>query len=201
MKQFSHGSESRCRDSDVLTIKRSQNFRITNYLDEFIKEFEHVEYSIEQSLDETLLKSFIHEDLPGKELSFNKKLFIDDIAHLSTLFFNLCERKKIKITLELVPDGMCKVFHVDNIKQRLLCTYRGLGTEWLTDNNTNRDGLGSGDNFKIVKDFKLINKAEAFDVLILTGKKGSHTSGGAVHRSPDLKSNDKIRVLLKIDEC
>jgi len=130
-----------------------------------------------------------------------KRALIADIVHLSRLFFDLSESKCIKVSLEPVSNDMCRIFHVDNIKQRMICTYKGQGTEWLTESNLNRTGLGGGDNKKIVKDFDLVRRAEAFEVLLLKGKKAESPIGGAVHRSPEIHSSAQTRVLLKIDEC
>ena len=76
----------------------------------------------------------------------------------------------IKLQLEIVTTDMCRLFHADYYRQRLLCTYLGPGTEWLDHSNVNRHALGKGRNNNIVKDETAINRANTFDVLILKGK-------------------------------
>ncbi len=37
----------------------------------------------------------------------------------------------LRLRLEHVADDACRKFHVDAVRLRLLCTYAGLGTEWI----------------------------------------------------------------------
>ena len=51
------------------------------------------------------------------------------------------------------------------MRQRLLCTYLGPGTEWLDHSNVKREGLRKGNNDNIVKDYSKVNKSKPFELL------------------------------------
>ena len=95
---------------------------------------------------------------------------------------------------------MCRLFHIDNLRQRLLCTYLGPGTEWLDHSNVIWDGIGNGCNKKIVKEPDKVNQTQLGEPIILHGLK-HETNLPLVHRSPEIENKNLTRVLLKIDEC
>lgn len=183
-------------------VSRRRSKSIQLYLRDVFNSIEPLEYKIQEFHDSHALASLLDEDLPGYSNRADKKSFIEDLISNSRYFFNLTHSKKIRLQLDVVSDTRCPLFHVDNIKQRLLCTYRGLGTEWLRDDQVKRDGLCSGDNLKIVKDASKILRAKEFDILILRGLKFSKDCKGAVHRSPEInfRDSDHRRLILKIDE-
>lgn len=182
-------------------LRREELSEISLYLNDVVGQIVPLEYFIEHDFDPLGLSEFIAEDLPDGSCWQQKEVTIKDIVDVSWSFWRTCKDKKIRIQFEVVTNDKCRLFHVDNIKQRLLCTYRGLGTEWLDDSNVNRSGLCRGDNDKIVKNFDLVKKANQFDILVLQGKKSNQSVDGAVHRSPPLGNSQEARVLLKIDEC
>ena len=184
----------------IQLIKRSIIVEITDYLDEVLNQIEALDYEVEYSFDSQALFDVLNYDLPDGVNKSQKITFINDVVKQCQFFYDLCGSSSIRVQIKIITSNMCKLFHVDNIKQRLLCTYRGAGTEWLDNSNVNREGLGHGDNLNIVKDFSKINTANCFDVLILKGEKYSKLVNGGVHRSPSFESDSKTRVLLKIDE-
>ena len=95
---------------------------------------------------------------------------------------------------------MCRFFHEDFYRQRLLCTYLGPGTEWLDHSNVNRKALGKGCNANIVKDLNLVNRSKEFDVLLLKGATYEGDEQSVIHRSPPIEKEGTTGVLLKIDE-
>jgi hypothetical protein len=183
-------------------VSRRKIKSIQFYIEEHMSDIEPLEYTIREFHDNEALASLLDEDLPGYSNRRDKKLFIEDLISNSNYFFNLTSSKQVRIQLHSVENTRCPLFHVDNIKQRLLCTYKGLGTEFLSDDQVMREGLCSGDNEKVVKDFSKILKAQEFDLLILKGLKHHEGSLGAVHRSPEIDSRDsgQRRLILKIDE-
>ena len=115
------------------------------------------------------------------------------------LFINTCELQDVFVKIEPVATDMCRLFHVDNNHLRMLCTYTGQGTHWLPNHNANRKFLGKGNNENIVIDPSNIYQAQKLDVLILKGERNPDNNiGGAIHRSPPLKTGER-RLLLKVD--
>jgi hypothetical protein len=98
---------------------------------------------------------------------------------------------------------MCPRFHVDRIPCRLVTTYQGPATQWLTNAVADRSVLGHangglpdhksglyshGDNVQQIK---------AGDVSLLKGELWEGNEGaGLIHRSP---STDFPRLLLTLD--
>ena len=132
--------------------------------------------------------------------SSNLNYFVDDLVNVAKVFIGLTDNQNFKIELELISNQMCRLFHVDRLHQRLLCTYRGPGSEWLDESNVDRRGLGKFDNSKVVKDSSKTKSAKPFDILILRGSLYELDFEGVVHRSPSVKGQTIPRVLFKIDE-
>lgn len=134
-----------------------------------------------------------------------KALFKEDIALLVDMFACLFDLGQVGLRLTPLTKAMCPRFHVDNIPCRLVTSYGGLGTQWLAEDNLNRQFLGRGanglsdDESGIMKQCDKIQQLATQDVAIL---KGSGWEGnehfGIVHRSPALAAG-QTRLLLTLD--
>lgn len=150
--------------------------------------------------DEISYLDGFEELLPGSVDDPGKAALIKDIKLLAKLFFEV-EHGEAKVSLEIIEYDMCKLFHVDKLKLRLLCTYCGEGTEWVPNSHINRKGLGKGCNKNIVIDDRAVRKFSPFDVGMLKGEIfPGNLNNGIVHRSPSIENTQQPwRVLLKID--
>jgi hypothetical protein len=54
-----------------------------------------------------------------------------DMRLLGHLFANLSVCSRVRFRLEHLIDDACSKHHVDSVRLRLLCTYAGLGTDWI----------------------------------------------------------------------
>ena len=129
------------------------------------------------------------------------KLIIDDIRLLLNCFKEISEAKSFKILLAIVDNNMCRRFHTDLNYIRMLCTYSGPGTMWLSENNLNRKALDDLDeNDSIVINQNDIKQVDTGSVVILKGalypREGTKA---AVHRSPNIEESQQKRLLLRID--
>ena len=185
-------------DSVVLE-SRSPQPDITAYLKSVVCDIKNVKCEIEGTFDPKELFEKLNGALPDSPIPEVKQIFILDVVRLSALFFDMTLHARMKLQILPVNSNMCRLFHEDYYRQRLLCTYLGPGTEWLDHDNVNRAGLGRGRNENIVKDPSRINRANTFDVILLKGAR-SEDGFGVVHRSPPVENTGQIRVLLKIDE-
>ena len=186
---------------NVVVEHRKTIPEIDRYIKHTLPQLKSLNYFVEKVFDADEAFLLLDEDLPNSLFRSEKESFIKDIVRLCDLFFKRTTTKNIKLRLEVVNTDMCRFFHADNYRQRLLCTYKGPGTEWLDHSNVKRDGLGKGCNNNIVKDFSKVNKASTFDVLLLKGTKYEGENAAIVHRSPPILKEAKTRILLKIDEC
>ncbi|MEM9903162.1 MAG: DUF1826 domain-containing protein [Pseudomonadota bacterium] len=56
--------------------------------------------------------------------------FADDVAALSGLFAKLMRAEWLRLRLDVVATNACRRFHIDRVTARLVCTYRGTGTQY-----------------------------------------------------------------------
>ena len=200
MQRYQHEQGSNVWPNQVLVEARSQINAITSYLDNVLEELTSLKHIFNDGIDSNSLYNILDEHLPDGSIAGQKKIFIDDILRLATLFQETTKSGEIKIQLEIVTTDKCSLFHADYYRQRLLCTYLGPGTHWLDHSNVDRSALGKGNNNSIVRDETAINRANTFDVLILKGQDFGEGELAVVHRSPPIMRHNKRRVLLKIDE-
>ena len=200
MQNYQHVQGTSAWPNQVLVEARSQIDAIANYIESVLEELTSFIHIFNDGIDSDALYNLLNQHLPDGPIADEKKILINDILRLATLFEATTKSDNIKLRLEIVTTDMCRLFHADYYRQRLLCTYLGPGTEWLDHSNVNRQALGKGRNNNIVKDETAINRANTFDVLILKGRKYGEGELAVVHRSPPIIRHNKTRVLLKIDE-
>lgn len=129
----------------------------------------------------------------------------NDMTSLAEVFADLFDLTHVGLRLELLDKTMCPRFHVDKLLCRLVTTYTGDTTQWLLEDNVNRDKLGAGANGQpdessgIYWHEDAIQKAMPGDVLLMKGQGWTESRvDGLVHRSP-LASPDNRRLFLGID--
>ena len=130
---------------------------------------------------------------------------ITDIVDLVEMFCRLFDIESVGLRLISLKRAMCPHFHVDNIPCRLLTTFHGDSTEWLAHDCVDRSKLGPGaggmpdDLSGLFASFKDIQEIRQGEVALLKGEGWVGNEGaGLVHRSPQLKNNEK-RLLLSLD--
>lgn len=129
------------------------------------------------------------------------QLLIQDIEHLLLLFKEISNVNSFRLLLATINTNMCRRFHSDNNDLRMLCTYSGPGTLWLTEDNINQKALNALEgNKSIVIDENKIQQAKTGSVVILKGAIYSkETTEAVVHRSPTIEETGEKRLLLRID--
>lgn len=126
-----------------------------------------------------------------------------DLQLLAEMLGELLDAKQIGIRLEVVRNAMCPRLHVDNVGMRLLCTYRGPGTEWVEEHSVDRRFLGhrSGGlpdaTSGLLAPNHQIESIPPFAVGLLKGALWQGNSGrGMVHRSPMVENPPRVLVAL-----
>lgn len=144
----------------------------------------------------TVLEAFTKAIGPSKF-----PLIIQDVKDLLHIFKEITVAKSFRLFLVTINTNMCRKFHTDVNDLRLLCTYSGQGTLWLTEDNINRNALNSRkDNDSIVLDESKIQQAETGSVLILKGAiYPLEGTKAVVHRSPTIEESGGKRLFLRID--
>ncbi len=123
-----------------------------------------------------------------------------DLRRVADYFFAVSKGRDVSARLETTDDDGCRRFHVDRIHLRLLCTYRGPGTEWLTNEQVDRDAQANGAPNECIVRFGEPSRFAPFWVGILKGDAYPGNAGrGLVHRSPPIAGSGENRVLFCLD--
>ena len=112
--------------------------------------------------------------------------FEADIGELSNRFANIMQAPYLRLRLDAIKTNACRRFHIDAIKARMLCTYRGSGTQY---------GISiDGDEPKRV--FQVATGS----VMVLRGTKWpEYPASGLLHRSPPIEGTSQTRWVLVLD--
>lgn len=139
-------------------------------------------------------------DLPGRQA------LVNDIAFLVTLYGDLLGCDHVALRLEVMDRAMCPRFHVDRTGIRLLCTWRGPGTEWLEEDSADRSKLGAGASglddacSGLILNPGGIGRVAPHAITLLKGELWPGRAGrGVIHRSPAVSPESAPRVLLALD--
>ncbi|MEW5420825.1 DUF1826 domain-containing protein [Amorphus sp. 3PC139-8] len=120
----------------------------------------------------------------------------DDIAFLARLYSELTGASTLALRLEPVTDDACRRFHADNVTYRLITTYRGPGTEWVSP----RDAYLVEDGE--LSDVSARRQLQRGWVGVLRGTKSAGSDAPALlHRSPPVRSREAARLFLAIDDA
>lgn len=111
-----------------------------------------------------------------------------DMTLLARLFATMTGQERVRVRLDGVTHDSCRRFHLDAIGLRLLCTYRGAGTQWTMCG----------------PECRAPHQAPPCAVALLKGTRHDPPPpAGCLHRSPPvahLPVERRARILLCIDE-
>ncbi len=112
--------------------------------------------------------------------------FIDDVVSMADMFAGLMTAEFLRVRLDVVTTDACRKFHIDQVTARLLCTYRGTGTQY---------GLYAED-----AEPALVETAPTGAPILLRGTLWPDPPvSGLVHRSPPIAGSGETRLLLVLD--
>jgi hypothetical protein len=67
-----------------------------------------------------------------------RQVLVDNICLLACEFSRLCDSQCLRLGFDVLTTNKCPKFHIDHVASRLLCNYRGVGTEYSFLNDQNR---------------------------------------------------------------
>ncbi len=111
---------------------------------------------------------------------------IDDVCFLADTFVEVMNTPFLQLRFDVVSDDACRKFHVDMVRARLICTYRGKGTQY----GVQPDGIEP----------RHISNVRTGDPILLRGnlwpsRKPNHLR----HRSPPIAETGDTRLILVLD--
>ena len=149
--------------------------------------------SVQKFVDEVLLPLDLKRIVPGTDAAQGPvqlldgivpmdkaQPFIEDLRELIERYTQVAGIQSVNLKLECFAGNLCERFHTDRVRLRLICSYAGPGTEWLADEEINRDWLGprAGDRRDeesgLLREGATIRQLERFAVGIM---KGDHWPG------------------------
>ncbi|MCC5857491.1 MAG: DUF1826 domain-containing protein [Ectothiorhodospiraceae bacterium] len=126
--------------------------------------------------------------------------WVRDMAMLTERFIRLAPGRPVTLRLETLADDGCPRFHVDRTALRLVCTYRGPGTEWLSNDQVDRHALVSRmPNQAIIRSGVPARMSTHAVGIMKGGLFPGNETNGLVHRSPPIARSGQMRVLLCLD--
>lgn len=186
-------------DINICMVERPNNEPAQRFVEHLLKRSQS--FSLIENIEFAVFKFF--ELLPEAGHLPGYRDFCKDIAYLCGLYRDLFDLERIGLRLRTLDHAMCPKFHFDSVTCRLVCTYGGMGTQWLEDAYVDRRKLGTGsgglcdEESGLILDLDAVQTMPPYAIGLL---KGSRWEGnelhGAVHRSPQITSP---RLLLTLD--
>jgi hypothetical protein len=111
---------------------------------------------------------------------------IDEIDMLAQRFAHLMNAPYLRMRLQTVTTNSCRRFHLDAITGRLVCTYRGTGTQYGISVN--------GEDPE-----QVFTTPTGTPILLRGSLWPTKTETGLLHRSPPIEGTGEIRLVLVLD--
>jgi hypothetical protein len=121
-----------------------------------------------------------------------------DIAGLSCRYAGVTGLRALHVRLAAVDGDACRYFHVDRLSFRLLCTYRGAGTQWVAPGTPVDGATGPELTASLEAAPDQINSMPTGAVAILRGLEPRTGQNGLLHRSPPAPDSKQGRLVLTI---
>lgn len=115
-----------------------------------------------------------------------RDLLIGDIAMLARIFAGLMSAPYLRLRLQAVTTNACRKFHIDAITGRLVCTYRGQGTQY----GISTDGQEPKRVFSVATGAPILLRGTLWP---------ARPASGLLHRSPPIQGTGETRLVLVLD--
>jgi hypothetical protein len=124
----------------------------------------------------------------------------EDLLNIARAYFPLTGGRRVTMRLETTDQDGCPRFHTDRTHLRLLCTYLGPGTEWLRDDQADREAqLAGAPNSEILLTDKPSQLGRFWVGLLKGSAFPGNSLNGLIHRSPPSRGPGVNRVLFCLD--
>ena len=110
----------------------------------------------------------------------------NDVVALAHLFAELMQTRFLRLRLDVVTTNACRRFHIDAITARLVCTYRGTGTQY----GISTDGNDPTRVFTVQTGAPILLRGTLWP---------APPPSGLLHRSPPIEGTGETRLVLVLD--
>lgn len=122
----------------------------------------------------------------GTPSSAERDAFVQDVTALTNTFATIMSAQWLRLRLDVIETNACRKFHIDAVTARLICTYRGTGTQYGTSQNR--------------EDPENIHTVPTGSPIMLCGTLWPDSSkSGLLHRSPPIEGTGEVRLVLVLD--
>jgi len=116
----------------------------------------------------------------------DRERLVDDIAALADIFAGLMRARWLRLRLDAVTTNACRRFHIDAVTARLVCTYRGTGTQY----GISTDGDEPSRVFTVPTGAPILLRGTLWP---------ERPRSGLLHRSPPIEGTGETRLVLVLD--
>ncbi len=110
----------------------------------------------------------------------------NDITDMAKMFARLISAQFLRLRLDVITTNACRKFHIDAVTVRLVCTYRGSGTQY----GISTDGDDPHRVFQVATGVPIVLRGTLWP---------EDPPSGLLHRSPPIEGTDETRLLLVLD--
>ena len=125
-------------------------------------------------------------DMTGLDASAARDWLIEDIGALADCFAGLMRARILRLRLDVIETDACRRFHIDAVTARLICTYRGTGTQY----GISVEGEVPRRVFTTPTGAPLVLRGTLWP---------GDPPSGLLHRSPPIEGSGETRLLLVLD--
>lgn len=125
-------------------------------------------------------------DASGTPAGPERDRLVDDIAALADIFAGLMKARWLRLRLDVVTTNACRRFHIDAVTARLVCTYRGIGTQY----GLSTDGAAPRRVFTVPTGAPILLRGTLWP---------ERPRAGLLHRSPPIEGTGETRHMLVLD--
>ena len=125
-------------------------------------------------------------DASGTPVGPERDRLVDDIAALAYIFAGLMRARWLRLRLDVVTTNACRRFHIDAVTARLVCTYRGTGTQY-------------GISTDAAQPPRIFTVPTGAPILLRGTLWPENPRSGLLHRSPPIEGTGETRLVLVLD--
>lgn len=126
-------------------------------------------------------------DICGTPNCHERNQLVDDTAALAEIFVGLMPASHLQLRFDVVTTNACRKFHIDAVTARLVCTYRGTGTQY----GVSTDGAEPQQIFTVPTGAPILLRGTLWP---------EEPSSSLRHRSPPIEGTGETRLLLVLDQ-
>jgi len=125
-------------------------------------------------------------DIADTPIGPERDRLVADISALSQIFATLMHSRYLRLRLDAMTSSACSKFHIDAITARLVCTYRGPGTQY----GISTDGHDPRRVFTVPTGAPILLRGTLWP---------DAPPAGLLHRSPPIEDLAGTRLVLTLD--